>query len=100
MDIGIICIAMKKQDSTMYSDGELSLLVMNNEPLYRVFMTSVRMERFSFILDHVSDLYTFTQDQEDDLRETWEDEVEEEKNSLSLSSQPEARQNKTKRKEE
>lgn len=68
---------MEKQDLTMYGDGELSLLVLNDEPLYRVFMTSVRMERFSFILDHVSDLFTFTQEQEDDLRETWEEEVNE-----------------------
>lgn len=91
---------MEKQDLTMYGDGELSLLVMNDEPLYKVFMRSVELERFNFILDHVNDLFTFTQDQEDDLRETWDDEVEEEKKSLSLSSQTKASQNKSQRKEE
>lgn len=87
---------MKKQDLTMYGDGELSLLVLNDEPLYKVFMRSVELERFNFILDHVDDLFTFTQDQEDDLRETWSAEVLEQNEEESRSSlQSEASQNKT-----
>lgn len=75
---------MKKQDLTMYGDSELSLLVLNDEPLYKVFMTSVRMESFSFILDHVYDLFTFTQEQEDNLRESWSAEVLEQNEEESI----------------
>lgn len=68
---------MERIDITMYSDRELSLLVLNEEPLYRVLRTSVRMGKFSFLLDHVSDIYNFTEEQEEDLLETWQNEEEE-----------------------
>jgi hypothetical protein len=66
---------MKKQDLTNYGEQELSLLVMNTEPLYKVMMASVRMGKFDYILDHVSELFTFTDEQAGDLRLTWEDEI-------------------------
>lgn len=76
---------MEKQDLTIYGEQELSLLVMNDEPLYKVFIRSVELERFNFILDHVSDIFTFTQEQEDDLRDTWEDELTEKNEDESRS---------------
>lgn len=76
---------MEKQDLTTYCELELSLLVMNTESLYKVFMTSVRMGNFSFILDHVSDMFTFTKEQEDDLRDTWDAELEEQNKEESRS---------------
>jgi hypothetical protein len=79
---------MKKQDLTTYGDQELSLLVMNEEPLYKVMMASVRMGKFDYILDHVSELFTFTDQQEGDLRLTWEDEEESRSTTQIKASQP------------
>jgi hypothetical protein len=88
---------MKKQDLTNYGDQELSLLVMNTEPLYKVFMTSVRMGKFHFILDHVSELFTFTNEQAGDLGLTWEDEFLEYEEESRSTTQIKASQPKPKR---
>lgn len=68
---------MEKQNITHYSNEELSLLVMNDEVLYRELIRSVRSGDFNIILTLVDELYIFTEEQEEDLRETWANEVEE-----------------------
>jgi hypothetical protein len=68
---------MEKQDITTYSDRELSLLVLNDGFFYRALVVAARTENFNYLLDKVKDHFIFTDEQEEDLRETWEDEVEE-----------------------
>lgn len=58
---------MKKQDLTVYSDDELSLLVFNDEGLYRMRRNK------KALIEHLSDIFIFTSDQlnvlETDLNE-------------------------------
>lgn len=68
---------MEKTNITMYSDEELSLIVLNDEHLYNVFMKSVRRENFNYIIEEVEEMFTFTDEQKEDLREVWEAEVAE-----------------------
>lgn len=58
-----------KQDITMYSDCELSLLVFNDEYLY-----SVRHKRgFKGMIE---ELFTYTQDQLNELNQDLQDDLE------------------------
>jgi hypothetical protein len=66
---------MDKQDITTYSDRELSLLVLNDGFFYRALVIAARTENFNYLLDKVKDHFIFTDEQEEDLRETWEEEI-------------------------
>ena len=66
---------MAKQDITTYSDRELSLLVLNDGFFYRALVIAARTENFNYLLDKVKDHFIFTDEQEEDLRETWEEEI-------------------------
>ena len=60
---------MEKMDITQHSDTELSLLVYNNEALYRA-----RMRRD--FLSLINELFIYTQEQMDDLISTLNEERE------------------------
>ena len=53
------------------SDQELSLLFLNDEGLYREFMEGVKSERFNDIQDLCDKLFVYTDEQLEDLVETF-----------------------------
>ncbi len=64
-------------DIRHYSDSELSLMFLNDEFFYNEFNRAVVREDFSIIEYLATEYFTFNQDQLEDLRDTFEQEVEE-----------------------
>jgi hypothetical protein len=64
-------------DITHYSDHELSLLFLNDEFFYKELMRATRREDFSIVEDIANEYFIFNQDQLEDLRETFNQEIEE-----------------------
>lgn len=62
-------------DIRHYSDQELSLLFLNDEGLYREFMRAVRRADFTIIRELCDEIFDYTQDQLDDLVDTFNDEL-------------------------
>lgn len=63
-------------DIRHYSDQELSLLFLNDEFFYNEFNRAVVRDNFSIIEEVAIEYFVFNQDQLEDLRETFEKEVE------------------------
>jgi hypothetical protein len=63
-------------DIRHYSDQELSLLFLNDEFFYNEFNRAVVRDNFSIIEEVAIEYFVFNQDQLEDLRETFEQEVE------------------------
>jgi hypothetical protein len=68
---------VNKTDITMYGDGELSLIVMNDESLYRDIQFAARRENWGGFRNIIEEYFIFTPEQLDDLKETFDAEVEE-----------------------
>lgn len=64
-------------DIRHYSDSELSLMFLNDEFFYNEFNRAVVREDFSIIEDLATEYFTFNQEQLEDLRDTFEQEIEE-----------------------
>jgi len=65
IDLPLGCTrTMNKQDITMHSDSELSLVVMNDESLYRTFK---RLHSRAAVESAASELFTYTEDQFEEL---------------------------------
>ena len=62
-------------DIRHYSDQELSLLFLNDEGLYREFRRAVRRADFTIIRELCDEIFDYTQDQLDDLVDTFNDEL-------------------------
>lgn len=62
-------------DIRHYSDQELSLLFLNDEGLYTEFMRAVRRADFTVIRELCDEIFDYTQDQLDDLVDTFNDEL-------------------------
>ena len=58
------------QDITMYSDGELSMIVFNDEFLYKA-------RNYSYFLDSIKDMFIYTDPQLDVLIQDINDDLEE-----------------------
>jgi hypothetical protein len=58
-------------DITHYSDQELSLLFLNDEFLYKELIRAVRCERFNHIKDLCDELFIYSEEQMEDLIETF-----------------------------
>lgn len=58
-----------------YSDSELSLRVLNEEGLYSTLMRSVGRGDFSILLETINEIFIYDEEQLEDLRETWAEEV-------------------------
>lgn len=67
-------------DITHYSDQELSLLFLNEEELYRELMRAVRRNDFNIVKDLCDDYFVYSEDQLEDLRDTFNNELEEYEN--------------------
>ncbi len=65
------------RDITHYSDQELSLLFLNEEELYRTLMRAVRRNNFSIVKDLCDECFVYSDDQLEDLRETFNAELQE-----------------------
>jgi hypothetical protein len=68
-------------DIRHYSDHELSLLFLNDEFFYKELMRATRREDFSIVEEIANEYFTFDQEQLDNLRETFEQEIEEYNNN-------------------
>ncbi len=62
-------------DITNYSDQELSLMFLNDEFLYKEFMRAVIREDFAMLDEVAREFFVFTEDQLEDLKETFKQEV-------------------------
>jgi len=62
---------MSKQDLTQYSDNELSLLVFNDEGLYK-------QRHRSYFIDDIKEFFIFTDEQLEVLQQDLQDELDEE----------------------
>lgn len=62
------------QDITGYSDAELSLVVFNDEGLYRFVRRTYNLSR---VREYLEEIFTFTTEQWEDLVETIEADREE-----------------------
>ena len=69
-----------KTDITHYADRELSLMFLNDEFLYRDFRRAVIREDFAMLIDIASEFFVFNDDQLEDLKETFKEEVKESNN--------------------
>lgn len=65
-----------KQNLTQYGDGELSLLFLNDQGLYNVFMSAVRRKDFGIVKDLADEMYIYTPEQIDELEIDFNNEVE------------------------
>lgn len=63
------------QDIKHYSDQELSLLFLNDEVLYKELMRAVRRADFTIIKEVCDDNFIYTEDQLEDLIDTFNDEL-------------------------
>lgn len=66
-----IVMRIEVTDIRHRSDEELSLLFLNDEGLYREFMEGVKSERFNDIQDLCDKLFVYTEEQLEDLVETF-----------------------------
>lgn len=64
-------------DITHYSDQELSLLFLNDEFLYKQLNRAVIREDFTMLEDTAREFFVFNNDQLEDLKETFKEEVRE-----------------------
>jgi hypothetical protein len=64
------------KDISHYSEQELSLLFLNDEGLYRELMRAVRRNDFSIIKELCDELFVYSKEQLDDLRETFNSELQ------------------------
>lgn len=64
-----------KTDITHYADQELSLMFLNDESLYNDFMRAVVRKDFAMLMDTASEFFIFNDDQLEDLKETFKEEV-------------------------
>jgi hypothetical protein len=64
-------------DITHYSDQELSLMFLNDEFLYKEFMRAVIREDFAMLEEVARQFFVFTEDQLEELAETFKQEVTE-----------------------
>lgn len=62
-------------DITHYSDQELSLLFLNDEVLYKELMRAVRRTDFTIVKELCDELFIYTEDQLEDLADTFNDEL-------------------------
>lgn len=67
-------------DIRHYSDEELSLLFLNEEPLYKTLMTAVRRNDFSIVKELCDEAFIYNHEQMEDLRDTFNNEVEDYEN--------------------
>jgi len=58
-----------------YSDQELSLLFLNDEVLYKELMRAVRRTDFTIVKELCDELFIYTEDQLEDLADTFNDEL-------------------------
>lgn len=65
------------QNITQYSDSELSLNFMNDEGLYNSLRHAARYNNWDMVTTLVDDLFIYTPDQLQDLKNTFEEEVKE-----------------------
>jgi hypothetical protein len=68
------------RDIRHYADQELSLLFLNEEELYRHLMRAVRRNDFSIVKDLCDDYFLYSDDQLENLRETFNEELQEYEN--------------------
>lgn len=68
------------RDITHYSEQELSLMFLNEEELYRELMRAVRRNDFDIIKELCDNYFVYSEDQLEDLRETFNDELQEYEN--------------------
>ena len=68
---------MEKVDLRGYGDEELSLQVMNDYHLYQIFVSAVYMEKFQYIHDEVDEFFEYTEEQLQDLEDTFDNEKDE-----------------------
>ena len=64
-------------DITHYSDEELSLMFLNDEFLYKQLNRAVIREDFTMLEDTAREFFVFNNDQLEDLKETFKEEVRE-----------------------
>ena len=64
-----------KTNITHYADQELSLMFLNDESLYNDFMRAVIRKDFAMLMDTASEFFVFNDDQLEDLKETFKEEV-------------------------
>lgn len=62
-------------DITNYSDQELSLLFLNDEVLYKELMRAVRRNDFTILKEVCDECFIYTEDQLEDLIDTFNDEL-------------------------
>ncbi len=62
-------------DITHYSDQELSLMFLNDEFLYRELRRAVIREDFTMLEEVAREFFIFNEDQLEDLKETFKEEV-------------------------
>ena len=67
-------------DITHYADQELSLMFLNDEVLYKDFMRAVIREDFAMLIDIANEFFIFNDEQLEDLKETFKEEVKESNN--------------------
>lgn len=63
------------KDITHYSDQELSLMFLNDEFLYRELMRAVRQNDFTIIKQVCDEYFIYSEDQLEDLIDTFNDEL-------------------------
>ena len=68
------------RDITHYSDQELSLLFFNEEGLYKDLMRAVRRNDFNIVEEICDEYFVYTCAQLEDLRDTFNNEVEDYEN--------------------
>lgn len=62
-------------DITHYSDQELSLMFLNDEVLYKELMRAVRRNDFTILKEVCDEFFIYTEDQLEDLIDTFNDEL-------------------------
>ena len=64
-----------RTDITHYGDQGLSLMFLNDEFFYNDFMRAVIRKDFAMLMDTASEFFVFNDDQLEDLKETFKEEV-------------------------
>ena len=67
-------------DIRHYSDEELSLQFLNDQPLYETLMAAVRRNDFSIVKDLCDEYFIYNEEQMEDFRATFNLELEEYEN--------------------
>ena len=63
------------KDISHYSDQELSLMFLNDEFLYRELMRAVRRNDFTIVKELCDEYFIYSEDQLEDLIDTFNDEL-------------------------